>query len=84
MNLSPDVNAGKLFLTSRRGEASAIRRSKPTVSLHPNFAGEHFMKLGGGVSYITFDGKQHQQLRADLESGRDAKSTARICRQWSP
>lgn len=55
MNLAPDVNSGNFFnqqtRRSRRYQAQEIYSFSP-----PNFAGEHFMKVGGGVSYITFDG----------------------------
>ncbi|HJX92520.1 MAG TPA: carboxypeptidase regulatory-like domain-containing protein, partial [Pyrinomonadaceae bacterium] len=55
MNLSPDVNSGNFFnqqtRRSKRYQAQAIYSFSP-----PNFAGEHFMKVGAGVSYITFDG----------------------------
>ncbi|HEY6247556.1 MAG TPA: carboxypeptidase regulatory-like domain-containing protein [Pyrinomonadaceae bacterium] len=55
MNLAPDVNSGNFFnqqdRRSKRYQAQEIYSFSP-----PNFAGEHFMKLGGGFSYITFDG----------------------------
>jgi hypothetical protein len=55
MNLAPDVNSGNFFnqqdRRSKRYQAQSIYTFSP-----PNFAGEHFMKVGGGISYITFDG----------------------------
>jgi hypothetical protein len=55
MNLAPDVNSGNFFnqqtRRSKRYQAQEIYSFSP-----PNFAGEHFMKVGAGVSYITFDG----------------------------
>jgi len=56
MNLSPNVNSGKFFnqqsRRSKRYQALEVYSFSP-----PNFAGEHFMKIGGGVNYITFDGR---------------------------
>jgi Carboxypeptidase regulatory-like domain len=55
MNLAPDANSGSFFnqqnRRSMRYQAQELYSFSP-----PNFAGEHFMKVGGGVSYITFDG----------------------------
>jgi hypothetical protein len=68
MNFSPNVNSGNFF-------NQQARRSKRYQALEaysfspPNFAGEHFMKLGGGVSYVTYDGRNTSNtvriLRAD-------------------
>jgi hypothetical protein len=68
MNLAPDGNSGNFF--NRQ-----VRRSKRYQALEvysftpPNFGGEHFVKLGGGVSYVTFDGSNTSNtvrvLRAD-------------------
>jgi outer membrane receptor for ferrienterochelin and colicin len=56
MNLAPDVNSGSFFnqqaRQSRRYQALEIYSFSP-----PKFAGEHFIKLGGGISYATFDGR---------------------------
>jgi outer membrane receptor for ferrienterochelin and colicin len=68
MNFSPNVNSGNFFnqqaRRSKRYEALEVYSFSP-----PNFAGEHFMKLGGGVSYFTFDGRNTSNtvhiLRAD-------------------
>ena len=55
MTLAPDVNSGNFFnqqnRRSMRYQAQELYSFSP-----PNFAGEHFMKVGGGVSYITFAG----------------------------
>jgi Carboxypeptidase regulatory-like domain len=68
MNLSPDVNSGNYFnqqtRRSKRYQALEVYSFSP-----PNFGGEHFMKVGGGVSYVTFDGRNTSNtvriLRAD-------------------
>jgi Carboxypeptidase regulatory-like domain/TonB dependent receptor/TonB-dependent Receptor Plug Domain len=68
MNLAPDVNSGNFFnqqtRRSKRYQAQEVYSFSP-----PNFAGEHVMKLGGGISYITFDGRNRSNtvriLRAD-------------------
>jgi hypothetical protein len=56
MDFSPNVNSGNFFNSqarrSRRYEALEVYSFSP-----PNFAGPHFMKVGGGVSYVTFDGR---------------------------
>ena len=68
MNFAPDKNSGNFF-------NQQARRSKQYTALEtysfnpPNFAGAHTMKLGGGFSYITFDGRNTSSpvriLRAD-------------------
>lgn len=68
MNLAPDVNSGSFFnqqdRRSKRYQALEVYSFTP-----PNFAGEHFMKVGGGINYITFDGSNTSNivriLRAD-------------------
>lgn len=68
MNLAPDVNSGSFFnqqsRESRRYEALGTYSFSP-----PNFAGEHLMKLGGGLSYVTYNGSNISNsvriLRAD-------------------
>ncbi len=68
MNLAPDVNSGNFFnrqaRRSKRYQALEVYSFSP-----PDFAGTHFMKLGGGVSYLTFDGSNTSNtvrvLRAD-------------------
>jgi hypothetical protein len=68
MDLAPDVNSGNFF-------NSQARRSKLYQALEvysfspPNFAGEHFMKVGAGASYVTYNGRNTSNtvriLRAD-------------------
>jgi hypothetical protein len=68
MDFAPDVNSGNFFNTqarqSKRYEALEVYSFNP-----PSFAGTHFMKVGGGVNYITFDGRNTSNtvriLRAD-------------------
>jgi len=68
MNLAPDVNSGSFFnqqsRESRRYEALGTYSFSP-----PNFAGSHLMKLGGGISHITYNGSNISNtvriLRAD-------------------
>lgn len=68
MNLAPDVNSGSFFnqqdRRSKRYQALEVYSFSP-----PNFAGEHFMKVGGGINYITFEGSNTSNivriLRAD-------------------
>ena len=68
MNLSPDVNSGNYFNLqdrgSRRYQALEVYSFNP-----PNFAGTHFMKVGAGVGYITYDGRNTSDpvriMRAD-------------------
>ena len=68
MDLAPDVNSGNFFNSqarrSKRYEALEVYSFNP-----PNFAGTHFIKVGGGVSYITYDGQNTSNtvriLRAD-------------------
>ena len=56
MNFAPNVNSGNFFnqqaRRSKRYQALEVYSFNP-----PNFAGEHFMKVGGGINYITFDGR---------------------------
>jgi hypothetical protein len=68
MNFSPDVNSGNFFnqqsRKSKRYQALELYSFTP-----PNFVGTHFMKLAGGINYITFDGTNISNtvriLRAD-------------------
>src|SRR6185369_14594766 len=68
MNFAPNVNSGNFFnqqaRKSKRYQALAVYSFNP-----PSFAGEHFMKVGGGINYITFDGRNTSNsvrvLRAD-------------------
>ncbi len=68
MNLSPNVNSGNFFnqqaRRSKRYEALEVYSFSP-----PDFAGTHFMKVGAGVSYITYNGRNTSDpvriLRAD-------------------
>jgi hypothetical protein len=56
MDFAPNVNSGNFFNTqarqSKRYQALGVYIFNP-----PNFAGTHFMKVGGGISYVTFDGR---------------------------
>jgi len=68
MNLEPDVNSGSFFNQQKR--KTTRYQTLGTYSFSPpNFAGSHFMKLGGGLSYVTYDGSNISQsvriLRAD-------------------
>lgn len=68
MNFAPDINSGNFFNVqnrkSRRYEALEVYSFTP-----PEFAGSHFMKVGGGFSYDTYDGRNTSNtvriLRAD-------------------
>jgi hypothetical protein len=68
MNFAPDVNSGNFFnqqaRKSKRYQALEVYSFNP-----PRFVGEHFMKVGGGINYITFDGRNTSNsvriLRAD-------------------
>ena len=68
MNLAPNVNSGNFFNTqarrSKRYQAQELYSFNP-----PSFLGDHFMKLGGGISYVHFDGSNTSNsvriLRAD-------------------
>ena len=68
MNFAPNENSGNFFnqqaRQSKRYQAMEVYSFNP-----PNFAGTHFMKVGGGVSYVTFDGRNTSNpvriLRAD-------------------
>jgi hypothetical protein len=68
MNFAPDVNSGNFFnqqnRKSKRYDMLEVYSYSP-----PNFAGTHFIKVAGGMSYITFDGRNTGNtvriLRAD-------------------
>ena len=68
MNFGPNENSGNFFnqqaRRSRRYDALEVYSFSP-----PNFAGSHFMKLAGGISYVSFDGRNISNtvriLRAD-------------------
>ena len=68
MDLAPDVNSGNFFNTQARRSKRYQAQELYSFSA-PHFAGEHFMKLGGGISYMTFDGRNTSNtiriLRAD-------------------
>lgn len=68
MNLAPDVNSGNFFNTQTRRSKRYQAQEVYSFSA-PHFAGDHFMKLGGGISYLTFDGRNTSNtvriLRAD-------------------
>ena len=55
MNLAPDENTGNFF--NQQDRRTRRYQALETFSFSPrNFAGAHFMKVGGGVNYLTFDG----------------------------
>jgi hypothetical protein len=68
MNFAPNVNSGNFFnqqsRNSKRYQALEVYSFSP-----PKFLGEHFMKVGGGINYVTFDGLNTSNpvriLRAD-------------------
>jgi hypothetical protein len=68
MDLAPDVNSGSFFNSqarrSKRYEALEVYSFSP-----PDFAGAHFMKVGAGVSHVTYNGRNTSNtvriLRAD-------------------
>ena len=56
MNLAPDGNSGSFF--NQQARQTKRYQALETYSFSPpKFAGEHLMKLGGGISYETFDGR---------------------------
>jgi carboxypeptidase family protein/TonB-dependent receptor-like protein len=68
MNFAPDGNSGNFF--NQQARQSKRYQALETYSFEgPNFAGAHLMKVGGGVSYVTFDGRNTSNpvriLRAD-------------------
>jgi len=68
MDLAPNVNSGNFF--NQQARRSKRYQALETYSFSPpKFAGEHSMKVGGGVSYITFNGRNTSNtvriLRAD-------------------
>jgi hypothetical protein len=68
MNFAPDENSGNFF--NQQARQSKRYQALETYSFEgPNFAGTHLMKVGGGVSYVTFDGRNTSNavriLRAD-------------------
>jgi len=55
MNLAPNENTGNFF--NQQYRRTKRFQALETFSFSPrNFAGSHFMKVGGGVNYLTFDG----------------------------
>jgi len=68
MNFAPNVNSGNFFnqqaRQSKRYQALEVYSFTP-----PKFAGEHLMKVAGGINYVTFDGRNTSNpvriLRAD-------------------
>ena len=84
MNLAPDVNSGNFFnqqnRRSMRYQAQELYSFSP-----PNFAGEHFMKIGGGVSYITFDGSNRSNtVRILREDGTRTSSSTSLATATEP
>src|SRR5215471_10413698 len=68
MILTPDENSGNFF--NQQYRRTKRYQALETFSFSPhNFAGAHFMKIGGGVNYLTFDGSNRSNtvriLRAD-------------------
>src|SRR5258706_13386142 len=68
MNFAPDGNSGNFF--NQQARQSKRYQALETYSFEgPNFAGTHLMKVGGGGSYVTFDGRNTSKagriLRAD-------------------
>src|SRR5262245_44743328 len=68
MNLAPDENSGNFF--NQQDRRTKRYQALETYSFSPrNFAGSHFVKVGGGVNYLTFDGSNRSNtvriLRAD-------------------
>jgi hypothetical protein len=68
MNFAPDQNSGSFF--NQQARRSKRYQALETYSFDgPNFAGSHFIKVGGGVSYVTFNGRNRSStvniLRAD-------------------
>ena len=68
MNFAPDGNSGNFF--NQQARQSKRYQALETYSFEgPSFAGTHLMKVGGGVSYVTFDGRNTSNavriLRAD-------------------
>ncbi|MBI4470125.1 MAG: TonB-dependent receptor, partial [Acidobacteria bacterium] len=56
MNLAPDVNSGNFF--NRQDRESMRYEALGVYNLAPlQFAGSHLMKVGAGVNYNTFDGR---------------------------
>jgi hypothetical protein len=56
MDLAPDINSGSFF--NQQARQSRRYQALETYSFTPpKFAGEHFIKLGGGISYATLDGR---------------------------
>ena len=68
MNFSPNENSGNFF--NQQARKSKRYEALEVFSFNgPSFAGTHFMKVGSGVSYVTFDGRNTSNtvriLRAD-------------------
>jgi outer membrane receptor for ferrienterochelin and colicin len=68
MNFSPNENSGNFF--NQQARKSKRYEALEVYSFNgPSFAGTHFMKVGSGVSYVTFDGRNTSNtvriLRAD-------------------
>lgn len=68
MNFAPDVNSGNFF---NRQDRSTVRYEgfEALTFIPHNFAGAHLMKIGAGVSYDNFDGRNRSNtvriFRAD-------------------
>ena len=68
MNFAPNVNSGNFF--NQQARKSKQYEAREVYSFTPSkFAGEHLMKVGAGINYITFDGRNTSNpvriLRAD-------------------
>ena len=68
MDFAPDQNSGSFF--NQQARRSKRYQALETFSFDGlNFAGSHFIKIGGGVSHVTFNGRNTSStvriLRAD-------------------
>jgi len=68
MNFAPNENSGNFF--NQQARRSKRYQALEIYSFNPrNFAGSHFIKVAGGMNYITFDGSNTSNtvriLRAD-------------------
>jgi len=68
MDFAPNMNSGNFFnQQARRSKQYEVREVYSFTP--PKFFGDHFMSVGGGLNYITFDGRNTSNsvriLRAD-------------------
>jgi hypothetical protein len=68
MDFAPNLNSGNFFNQQAR-QSKQYEMLEVYSFTPPKFAGEHFMKVGAGMNYITFDGRNTSNpvriLRAD-------------------